>query len=263
MTYADRQSGFIPDNIRLLEKYQLKHIVYDFIENSTFPSKYHWKRLIKSKIHENVVLAWNNRTLLPDFSRFRSLQPEYGPHWIWNSSKANCKLLSPCTSVLQMISNLAEFHYGNNICRHCDINHNSIVGHCIRDCRFLNLWQNILDINFAPYEFLSNQDKSLVSNILLGMKNDVFLSKSCKTSMNNSHFVVFSTSTKCGADTECWTEYILFSICLFLYVYCFYIHIYLYVACAHIQVYRMLWGITWSGLRHTYIVGILRLTAHH
>ena len=49
MTYADRQSGFIPNIIRLLEKYQLRHTVYDFIENSTFPSKYHWKRLINKQ----------------------------------------------------------------------------------------------------------------------------------------------------------------------------------------------------------------------
>ena len=73
MTNADRQSGFIPDIIRLLENYQLRHIVYNFLENSTLPSKCHWKRLVKSKIHENVVLAWKNRKLLSDFCRFRSL----------------------------------------------------------------------------------------------------------------------------------------------------------------------------------------------
>ena len=32
--------------------------------------------------------------------------------------------------------------------------------------------QYILDINLAAYEFLSNQDKSLVSNILLGMESN-------------------------------------------------------------------------------------------
>ena len=35
---------------------------------------------------------------------------------------------------------------------------------------------------------------------------------------------------------------------LLLYVYCFDIHVYLYMACADIQVYRMLWDITGSGL---------------
>ena len=35
--------------------------------------------------------------------------------------------------------------------------------------------QNILDIIFAAYEFQDNQDKSLVSNILLGMENNVLI----------------------------------------------------------------------------------------
>ena len=90
MTHADRQSGFILDIIRLLKKYQLRHIMYNFLVNSTFPSICHWKRLIKSKINENVVLAWNSYQTFVDLETWSMVLTGYGTPL---KQIANCFLL--------------------------------------------------------------------------------------------------------------------------------------------------------------------------
>ena len=56
MTYPDNgQHGFIPDVIKLLEKYQMLHIVYSFVDTSRFPSKNAWNRLLKGKLHQSAI----------------------------------------------------------------------------------------------------------------------------------------------------------------------------------------------------------------
>ena len=45
MTYPYKgQHCFIPDVIKLLEKYQMMHIVHSFVDTSRFPSKNAWNR---------------------------------------------------------------------------------------------------------------------------------------------------------------------------------------------------------------------------
>ena len=72
MTYPyNGQHGFIPDVIKLLEKYQMLHIVHSFVDTSRFPSKNAWNRLLKGKLHQSAICSWNSRTLAQEFYRFR------------------------------------------------------------------------------------------------------------------------------------------------------------------------------------------------
>ena len=40
-----KQEGFLPDVVRLLEKYQQIDILYTYIERGTFPTSFAWKRV--------------------------------------------------------------------------------------------------------------------------------------------------------------------------------------------------------------------------
>ena len=49
------QAGFIPDVVRLLEKYNLSGILDTYMRDSIFPSKISWKRMVKSEINNSEL----------------------------------------------------------------------------------------------------------------------------------------------------------------------------------------------------------------
>ena len=171
-----RQTGFIADIFRLLGKYQLRHVLEAYLESSIFPSKFAWKRILKSTLHESAISSWHNRIHTQDFSRFTALHYDYSPHWIWYFLKEHRKLLPHCTSVIQMISSLAEVNSGNKLCIFCEVFYENIVDHCLHDCSYLDnerseMWQGILSLSLPAYGYLFKQNISFVSNVLLGMKD--------------------------------------------------------------------------------------------
>ena len=83
-----RQTGFIADIFRLLGKYQLRHVLEAYLESSIFPSKFAWKRILKSTLHKSAISSWHNRIQTQDFSRFTALHYDYSPHWIWYFSNS-------------------------------------------------------------------------------------------------------------------------------------------------------------------------------
>ena len=85
------------------------------------------------------------------------------------------KLIPHCTSVIQMISSLAEVNSGNKFCIFCEVFYENIVDHCLHDCSYLDnerseMWQEILSLSLPAYGYLYMQNISFVSNVLLGMK---------------------------------------------------------------------------------------------
>ena len=174
-----KQEGFVPDVVRLLEKYQLIDILYTYIEKGTFPTSFAWKRLLKSKLHHSAISTWNSRTLTHDFCRFRDIHFEYTPHWVWYLSKERRNLLFPSFSLIQMISHLAEMSMDNKFCLYCNVYYNNTVDHCINTCTYLGLERarlrsDIQNISIQAYMFLCTLDKSRVSDLLLGMENAEF-----------------------------------------------------------------------------------------
>ena len=171
-----RQTGFIADIFRLLGKYQLRHALEAYLESSIFPSKFAWKRILKSTLHESAISSWHNRIQTQDFSRFTALHYDYSPHWIWYFSKEHRKLLPHCTSVIQMISSYAEVNSGNKFCIFCEVFYENIIDHCLHDCSYLynersEMWQEILSPSLPAYGYLYMQNISFVLNVLLGMKD--------------------------------------------------------------------------------------------
>ena len=69
-------------------KYGLLEYFESYIRFNVFPSKNIWKRLVKSRIHDNEVNSWHIRLSAPDFNRFRQLHTEYSPHTLWIESRS-------------------------------------------------------------------------------------------------------------------------------------------------------------------------------
>ena len=150
-------------------------IVYTYLGKGTFPKTFAWKRLLKSKLHHSAISTWNSRTLTHDLSRFRDINFEYTPHWVWYLSKERRNLLLPSFSLIQMISQLAEMSMDIKFCLYCNVYYNNNVDHCINMCTYLGLervrlWSDIQNISIQAYMFLCTLDKSRVTDVLLVME---------------------------------------------------------------------------------------------
>ena len=78
-----KQTGFIAEIDRLLQKYDLSHFHFAYLQDGVFPGKFAWKRMIKAKVYESAKLGWYERVSNPEFYRFNMLHGEFSPHWIW------------------------------------------------------------------------------------------------------------------------------------------------------------------------------------
>ena len=175
-----KQTGFIVEIDRLLQKYDLSHILLAYLQDGVFPGKFAWKHMIKAKVHENARLCWYERVSSPEFYRFNMLHDEFSPHWIWLFSKENRKMLKPCISVVQLVSCVSSLPHVSNICRHCQRCFTNLVDHCIHECIFLNrprarLFQEIFSLGADIYMHLFMQDKHSQTNLLLGVECPEFL----------------------------------------------------------------------------------------
>ena len=54
-----KQTGFIVEINRLLQKYQLEHILSSYLQDGVFPDKFAWKCMIKSKACKAVLVRKN------------------------------------------------------------------------------------------------------------------------------------------------------------------------------------------------------------
>ena len=145
---------------------------------NVFPSKNIWKRLVKSRIHDNEVNSWHNRLSAPDFNRFRQLHTDYIPHTLWIESKESRHLLPISRSCLQMIAGMAETTFSHPCCQFCNREiHINIIDHYVHSCSYLDaervcLWYNILQLNDDVYVHLMNLDYAYVTLVLLGLEDD-------------------------------------------------------------------------------------------
>jgi hypothetical protein len=58
---CDAVDGFIPDLIRILEKYGLMTFVTNFITSESFPTKKQWKRIVNEAVQRKEELAWSEK----------------------------------------------------------------------------------------------------------------------------------------------------------------------------------------------------------
>ena len=175
-----KQTGFIVEIDKILHKYELGHILSNYVQDGVFPGKFAWKRMIKAKVHEAAKTAWYNRVSTPEFQRFKLLHGDFGTHWLWLFSKDNRRLLKPCTSVVQLISCVSSLPHMSNTCENCQCDFTNLVDHCIHECNYLNrqrdrLWRDISFLGPHILMYLLMQDKLTLTNLLLGVESPEFL----------------------------------------------------------------------------------------
>ena len=168
-----KQTGFIAENNRLLQKYQLEHILSEYLQDGVFPGKFAWKRMIKSKAHEIARLSWYERISSPELIRFNLLHGDFSPHWVWQFCKENRKMLKPCTSVVRLLSSVSSLPFVESICAHCQSNYDNLLDHCIHDCIYLyrpraQFFQEIFFLGADIHMYLAMQPKQTQVNLLLG-----------------------------------------------------------------------------------------------
>ena len=78
------------------------------------------------------------------------------------SQKEHRELLPHCTSVIQMISSLAEVNSGNKDCIFCDTFYDNIVDRCLHGCPHLDNEKSepvagILSLSLPAYDYLYMQ----------------------------------------------------------------------------------------------------------
>ena len=120
MTYPyNGQHGFIPDVIKLLEKYQMLHIVHSFVDTSRFSSKNAWNRLLKGRLHQSAIYSGIVEHWHKSFIALELFTLNFSLIGRGISPKNQRKLLSPCTSVVQMTVSLTDTRH-NILCAACD-----------------------------------------------------------------------------------------------------------------------------------------------
>ena len=178
MVNKETQTGYFPDIYKIMRKYGLSEYFESYIRFNVFPSKNIWKRLVKSRIHDNEVNSWHNRLSAPDFNRFRQLHTDYSPRTLWIESKESRHLLPISRSCLQMIAGMAETTFSHPCCQFCNREiHINIIDHYVHSCSYLDaervsLWYNILQLNDDVYVHLMNLDYAYVTLVLLGLEDD-------------------------------------------------------------------------------------------
>ena len=147
-----------------------------YFRDGIFPGQLAWKRILKSNVKNSAVANWHTRISAPEFSRFKSIHTDFQPNIFWLYSKEKRKLLAPCTSVIQMISNLNNTLFDGNICPCCNLMYENIIDHCIHECLYLNreravFWNELSKLDLNVYMFLNIQEPVFLSNIFLGQEN--------------------------------------------------------------------------------------------
>lgn len=178
--YKNSQIGFIPDILRILEKYNLNCYIDVFLQDSEFPVKNVWKCLVKRTIHQYEVNSWRHRISAIEFSRFARLHMDYRPHRLWFTAYKLPHLLQACKSVIQMIASVSENLVDPLVCPNCNCLYRNLVEHCIYDCRYIGslrfkFWNEIYILNMQLFGILMHMSKEDQISTFLG-EESVFIS---------------------------------------------------------------------------------------
>ena len=155
---------------QILTKYDLYCVLESYASGTQFPDKESWKKLVKSRVFSKVVADWQDRTITPEFTRFRSIQVYYNLNRVWAFSSRTPKVRKYCKSLIQMIASLTRI---NVVCKNCNIAVSNITDHCICECPSVESYRRNLCISIRShfgqnvYDYLRNLSRDQLVNVLL------------------------------------------------------------------------------------------------
>ena len=194
--------GFIPDVCRLLVKYELLHYLEGFVSNSTFPSKFKWKRILKSKVLERDSRNMSSRlnAVMSDEHIF-NIFDGHGPCQIWQLLRRYPEMRRQCQTSVCVLSKLFSF-CRPEICTKCNKLVDNKIIHTIQFCPVntcyrRQLWDSVLEYGgIRVYcKYISNNSSVQICDLLAGLANyiDVDSDKLRITIINLIH-KMFQTS---------------------------------------------------------------------
>ena len=110
--------GFIPDVLRILQKYELLDYMRILIAKGEFPSKFRWKCICRQSIKSREEQALAQRfNASEDFCLYKLIQPDLCPSNLWITARLRPRALNSfffaayiCTLSQPLV---------NSTCRHC------------------------------------------------------------------------------------------------------------------------------------------------
>lgn len=129
-----RKVGFMPDILRILDKYSLRYVLENFIDTGIFMTKHVWKKLVRKRIDDVVREEWQHRmTTDTNLNKFLTFHNVYEPCVFWKISKSNPKLSKYCQNCIKLVGMMFS-NYRLLSCPSCYMLNNNQTEHTILYC---------------------------------------------------------------------------------------------------------------------------------
>ena len=173
------QIVFIAEIINLVNKYNLRHVVDEYLRTGVFISKYSWKRLIKLRT-QNKERESRNEYVNDPVYRFYDINPSNKASIVWEMCKLYPCITETCYVVAYLTAKL--FNTYPYFCSTCQLMFTNFVEHALCECpcnrHSRNKFYKHISDNFSQslYQYITNSDIHTRVNILLGAVTDLLCS---------------------------------------------------------------------------------------
>ena len=172
---SEKQIGFIPDIISLLQEFDLFEVFNEWIVYGSFPSKLHWKCIVRNAVNDSFKQSRITRMSHDtDFSRFCSIFPDNAIR-LW-SLPTNCYEISLCKYIAKICAEPPS--QVTRICILCRTTFSDVFSHASCVCPItINLRHQWWDYVFEHFNIqlsadLCALDESDLFHVLLGRHID-------------------------------------------------------------------------------------------
>lgn len=129
----DKMTGFIPDIVSILTKYDLCEIVNSHVNNhEPVPQRFNWKIRIKKCVHDRELQQWIARLDSDhDFSLFKQIKTDLHPSILWQQSASKIDRVISLTLSKAWVR---VPHVSNYTCACVSTNYDDTLWHVVSTC---------------------------------------------------------------------------------------------------------------------------------
>ena len=92
------------DIFQFFTKYNLEHLIVDFVNKGNFPSRHLWKRTLNSKIKDQAHQDFVSQITDEGLQLLLTFHQQVKSRMFWDISKKHPRMLSACRSVIRLIA---------------------------------------------------------------------------------------------------------------------------------------------------------------
>lgn len=170
--------GYIRDIIEILKKYNLEGIVFRFMDNSNFPSKGDWKKLVRTAVRRWSEQLLTTKLSQPKYRRFEMIRGGvFGVNAIWTLEHRTRGRRQHLRDLARL--NCVVHDTKTYACTHCDRAYTDILNHLFHHCvayreareYFWALIVNTCEVPISAY--LYNLEEIELTRVMLGKPPDI------------------------------------------------------------------------------------------